>query len=247
MAKRTLLEMVQSILSDMDSEDVNALGDTLESNQIASVIKDVYEEFVATRLIPEHKELGKLTALADSEKPTHFKFPTNVRRVDTIWYDVSDDSTFEYRKLKYRKPEIFLSMLDKAAGDTTQNVKDVHGSTNLRVFNDSMPNYWTSFDDEYIVMNSYDASIEATLQTSKTRCNLIKLPVFSMEDTYVPDIDAEMFPYLQAESKSRCFSLFKLQPDQKIEQAARRQKAYLQNDKHKAALGNQRPGYGRRH
>ena len=40
--KRTLLEMVQSILSDMDSEDVNAVSDTLEAQQVASVIEDTY-------------------------------------------------------------------------------------------------------------------------------------------------------------------------------------------------------------
>jgi hypothetical protein len=41
--KRTLLEMVQSILSDMDSEDVNSISDTNEAEQIASVQLGIYQ------------------------------------------------------------------------------------------------------------------------------------------------------------------------------------------------------------
>ena len=40
--KTTLLQLVQSILSDMDSEEVNGISDTIEAKQIASVIEDTY-------------------------------------------------------------------------------------------------------------------------------------------------------------------------------------------------------------
>ncbi len=53
--KRTLLEMTQSILSDMDSEAVNSISDTVEAQQIASVVEDTYYNIVAARKIPEHK------------------------------------------------------------------------------------------------------------------------------------------------------------------------------------------------
>ena len=52
--KRTLLSMVQSILSDMDSEDVNAISDSIEAQQVASVIEDTYFNLVSARDIPEH-------------------------------------------------------------------------------------------------------------------------------------------------------------------------------------------------
>jgi hypothetical protein len=55
--KRTLLEMVQSILSDMDSEDVNSISDTNEAEQIASVIEDTYYNIISARDIPEHQQL----------------------------------------------------------------------------------------------------------------------------------------------------------------------------------------------
>jgi hypothetical protein len=40
--------------------------------------------------------------------------------------------------------------------------------------------------------------------------------------------------------------LFKNGVDQKIEQAARRQKSYVQNDMHRLKQANKRPTYGRR-
>jgi len=36
--KMTLLEMVQNILSDMDSEEINSISDSNEAEQIAKVI-----------------------------------------------------------------------------------------------------------------------------------------------------------------------------------------------------------------
>ena len=55
--KKTLLELVQSILSDMDSEPVNSISDSIEAEQIASVIEDTYFNFISAREIPEHRQL----------------------------------------------------------------------------------------------------------------------------------------------------------------------------------------------
>ena len=74
--KTTLLQIVQSILSDMDSEEVNSISDTTEALQIASVVEDTYYNIVAARDIPEHNTLIFLTSLVDSTRPTHFQYPT---------------------------------------------------------------------------------------------------------------------------------------------------------------------------
>lgn len=55
--KTTLLQVVQSILSDMDSEAVNSISDTTEAQQIASVVEDTYYNIISAREIPEHKKL----------------------------------------------------------------------------------------------------------------------------------------------------------------------------------------------
>lgn len=40
--RKTLLEMVQDILSEMDSDEVNSINDTVEAEQVATIIKNCY-------------------------------------------------------------------------------------------------------------------------------------------------------------------------------------------------------------
>ena len=236
--KRTLLELTQSILSDMDSEGVNSIEDTVEAMQVASVIEDTFFNIIAARDIPEHQQLIKLTSLSDSAKPTHFSYPANTRSLDVVQYDMGTN----YADVSYVEPLVFLDRMTPNVGVT---VTDVKGGTPLYIRNDRMPTYYTSFDDEHIVMNSFDASVETILQNSKTRAYGYIYPTFSQTDDFTPDIDDTMLPYLFAESKSVCFSLFKSGSDPKVEQSARRLKSFVQNDMYKTKQVNKRPHYGR--
>jgi hypothetical protein len=118
-------------------------------------------------------------------------------------------------------------------------------NTDLYVRTDKHPSYYTSFNDYYIIMDSYDSSVEATLQQSKTRAMGSVYPSFSQTDSFEPDIDKNLIPLLTAEAKSACFSLFKGGSDPKVEQAARRLKSYVQNDMYKIKRANTRNNYGR--
>ena len=242
--KRTLLQIVQNILSDMDSEDVNSISDSIEAEQIASVVRDVYYNMVSTRMIPEHQELVKLVSLSNSARPTHFQVPDSVKRIDFIRYNVSTDSDIEFREIQYIEPLLFLTLHQDGANIDT--VYDVNGNTPLLIRNDQMPTYYTSFDDLHIVMDSYKSDTDQILAENKTQALGHKIPTFTISDNFTPDLDEVLFPYLIAESKSTCFSLFKSGVDQKIEQAARRQKSYMQSDMYRVKKENKRPYYGRR-
>lgn len=231
--KKTLLAIVQEILEAMESEDVNSISDTEEATMIAGVVQGVFEDIVANRNIPEHKELIKLTALSDSDFPTHFTYPTSVRNIISLDYDVSDDSSFEYREVRWCEPEDFLSLVDKVQEDY-DNVSDKNAGTNLRIRNDRMPAYYTSFDDNYIVMDSYDNTVDATLQSSKTRAWGVMLPTFSKTDSYVPDLDDDLFRLLVRESTSVSQSLYKGGSDPKVEQFARRNRVGAMNQRYKS-------------
>lgn len=241
--KRTLLEMVQSILSDMDSEAVNSISDSVEAEQVASVIQDTFFNLIAARDIPEHRQLIKLTALADSTKPTHFKYPTNTRQLSRVDYDIATTGT-TYREITFVEPMVFIDRMNQ---DTPSSitVTDVAGGTTLFIGNSTSPSYYTSFDDEHIVMDSYDATVESTLQNSKSRAFGYVYPTFTITDSFEPDLDDTMLPYMLAEAKSTCFSLFKSGSDPKIEQSARRLKSFVQNDMYKTKRANKRPHYGR--
>jgi hypothetical protein len=243
--KKTLLEIVQDILSVMDSEPVNALSDTNEAEQIAEVVESVFYDIVTNRDIPEHYSLIKLTALSDSTKPTHFHLPENVKIISKVWYDKSDDNSFEYAEVYYLEPDDFLSRSDKVQG-SYQNVLDVEAGTNLRIPNDKDPEYYTTFDDYHIVMNSFASTKDATLQQSKVRAMGSTFPVFDRYDgSYTPDLDGNMFPYLINEAKSRAMDIFKGGTSQKVEQAARRSKVHSRNDMNRLNYPNVRNDYGR--
>ena len=232
--KRTLLEIVQSILNDMDSEPVSSINDSVEAQQIASVVKDTFYNIISARAIPEHQRLLKLTSLSDTTKPTHFIYPDRVKEITSFFYNGGE--------VIWKDPEDFLSQMPTSTGLAV--VEPVSGIT-LYVSNNKDPDYYTSFDDEYIVCNSYNASVETILQESKTRCLGTMYPDFTTSDTFVPELDDAMHQYLLAEAKSTCFSIFKSGSDPKIEQTARRLKSYVQNDQLRTSLPPKRPLYGR--
>ena len=126
----------------MDSEDVNSISDSIEAEQVASVVRDVYLNMVSTRMIPEHQELMKLVSLSDSAKPTHFKVPDSAKRLDVIRYNVKSTSGTEFREIDYIEPLTFLTLNNE--GDDVITVNDVNGSTPILIRNDKMPNFYTS-------------------------------------------------------------------------------------------------------
>lgn len=239
--KKTLLELVQSILSDMDSEPVNSISDSIEAEQIASVIEDTYFNFVSSREIPEHRRLIKITALSDNTKPTHFKYVG--RQLYWIRYNIDENSKTNYREIKYMDPGSFATRNLDTSNVTT--VYDVSASTNLLILNDRMPSIYTSFDDEHIVMDAFKSSVESTLQTTKTQAYGIVTPTFSLSDTFEPDLDEDLIPYLLAEAKSASFSLFKSGSDPKVEQSARRLKSFVTTGLYRTKQENVRNNYGR--
>jgi len=109
--KKTLLEMVQSILNDMDSEAVNAISDSVEAQQIASVIEDVYYNIIAARNIPEHQQLLKMTSLSSSIRPTHFQYPTNTREIVSLKYNTDLQGNISFQEIYFVEPMDFLSRM----------------------------------------------------------------------------------------------------------------------------------------
>ena len=230
--KTTLLQLVQSILSDMDSEEVNSISDTIEAQQVASVVEDTYYNIIAAREIPEHNKLLSLTAVSNSAKPTHFKYPARTKVVTRIDYNVGTIADKDFREIEFVDPMTFIDRMS----ETGLLVETFDGAVDIYVLNDTAPSYYTSFDDEYIIMNAFEVSKEATLQADKTRAWGSTYPTFSQTDSFEPDLDNTLMPLLLAEAKSTCMSLFKGGPDPKVDQAARRLKSYVQNDQYKTRI-----------
>ncbi len=247
--KKTLLEIVQDILNDLDSDNVNTIDDTIESTQVANIVTQTYFDLISDRVIPEHFEVFRLTALSDSERPNYMALPDNVANLSTVWYNKSDDGDQEYRPIHWRDPLDFLrttSARNSSAPDT-KIVLDFNGSTELLIFTDRHPAIYTTFDNKHVVFDSHDVVIDTTLQQSKSRAYGELIPTVTRADGFTFDIEAKYFPYLVAEAKSRSFSVLHKTVDQKVEQTARRHKSFIQKEKYRfdEQKPNDRRHYGR--
>ena len=210
--KYTLLEIVQKVLSHINSDYCNSLEDstvTEEALAVAEIVKDTYYHLLTTRDIKTKNSLVQLDVLSDTALPTYLRFQDDLIEMTYFAYqDEADDS--KYKKIEYMSPEDFLEMslaLDPTA-DNIQECLDFSGYT-LKVETDKQPRYWTSFDNTNIILDSYDKEVEATIQAHKVVAHGVYLPDFKMTDTFVPDLAPAHFPLLLSASKVAAGSALK--------------------------------------
>ena len=249
MSKMTVLEMTQDILSDMNSDEVNSISATLEATQVAQIIKSTYFNIVEGKDLAHLKELFRLDS-GTSTRPTHMAIPETIIDVEWVKYNtkkLSGDKDL-FTKIKYKTPDEFLYILEQRDSTDTTNIKVVTDPSNitLNINKTKVPLYYTSFDDETIVMDGYIATLETNLQQSKTNCFGKKAPTFTLSNTFTPDLPVQMFTYLLAEAKSNCFLTLKQMPNQKAEQTSISQKRKMAQEAFKLKNGITYPNFGRK-
>jgi len=249
MPKLTLLEMTQDILSDMDSDNVNSISDTIESLQVAQIIETTYYEILSNRYWPHSTDLIRLEASGTASRPTHMKIPDVVTVVHWIKYDKRENVGDKKKLLpvEYLTPLEFVEYTYSRDSEDSA-IQEVTDPSNivLLIRNDRAPTYWTSFDDEWVVMDAFDSSVDSTLQASKSVAHGEKEPTWTTSDSFVPDLPIHAFPFLLAEAKSVCFNTLKQAANPKAEQQATRQRRYLALNKSKVESGFIYPNYGRK-
>lgn len=269
----TLLDMTQNILSSLDSDEVNSISDTTEALQVANIIKNTWMNIVARADLPEHLEMFRLDASTDATNPVLMYKPSNV---DTIkWIKYYDESLPNFDGTGYihdlntdiqqqppqnSNPDLNYKWIDILPVDTflrrvnqlNPYADEVESYTlngiTLRYKNNKQPQYCCVMSDYYILFDSYDSTIEDTLQHSKTQCYGQIIPEFNLVDNFIPLLDDYQFPLLLNEAKSLAFFELKQTVHQKAEQESKRQWSSLQKDKsvvNKPTYFNQIPDYGR--
>lgn len=221
--KFTLLDIVQQILSSMDSEEVNSIGDTAESRQVANIVRTAYYNILVRSNLPEHYKLFRLDASADPDSPVLMLKPSNVLKLDWIKYDVSEDTDDQipnYQYITILPIQQFLDMTSKL--DISEDFIESFTLNGQTFFfrNDRRPTFCTIFEDQYFIFDSYDSDEESTLQNSKTQCYGKVSPVFEMEDDFTPDLDDLQFALLLNEAKALAFlELKQIAHDQAVREA----------------------------
>ncbi len=251
MAKFTVLEMVQDILNDMDSDEVNSINDTVEAGQVAQIIKTTYLSMMSNRNWAHTATAIQLEPSGLSANPTHMYIDEEIKELITgsVRYNCIDsgDTRRKYKVMKWKEPDEFLNILNKRNNDNSDVdiIIDPSG-IELLILNDQNPTYFTSFDDYYLVFDSYDSTVESNLQKSKTQARGYTIPDFTISDSFVPDLPEEAFIALLEESKSRAqFKLHQTQ-DIKAEQDSTRQNRWLSRKQWRVSGGIKFPDYGRK-
>lgn len=230
MSKLTLIEIVQDILNDISGDYVATILDTEESEQVANLVKSTYLSLISNRNWPHTKRVLNLTAASNSERPTHMSVEDDLKELVSIYYDknITVGGSKTYLPVKYMESDDFLRFVNQrnSTATTTKIVSDPSG-VELLIANNKAPDYYTSFNDEDIVFDSYHAVTDTTIQSSKTQAIGYVIPAFELSDVFVPDLPLEAFSLLVEESKSRCSLKLRQVPDEKAEQVSGRQNRWL--------------------
>lgn len=234
--KYTLLELVQRILQSMESDEVSSIDETPESQAVADIIKECYFDIVGHGNFSEQIGPFKLDASGDNTKPVLMTIPSDVIRVDWLKYDISSDLTKpDYKPLMFRPQEEFfyvMSSLDPDDSDiSSMSVSIDDRDYTLRFYTDRMPSYYTIFDESSVIFDAYDSDTEDTLTNSRSLGFGLLSVDFSMENSFVPDLDPRQFQLLLQDAKSTAFIELKQTTNPKAEQKYRRNLIHSQRTK----------------
>lgn len=231
--KYTLLELTQTVLSSLDGEEINSISDNPESLQVVKIIKTVYNDIISRSGLPMHKTPFTLTASTDIAKPTLMTKPSNITNIEWLKYDCQDvnDTDPVWRDMQYLPVEEFLLMghnLSPSNSDVDTMTLNLNGFNLVFNFrNDAAPAYFTSFEDNTIVFNSYNSAIDSTLQSNKTLGYGERDLAFLETDTFVPELQPDQFALLLSEATSLAWIELKQSPHVKAEQTAKRNWSHL--------------------
>lgn len=209
MPNPTLLDLVQDLLSASSGDTVNSIFDTAEAEQVARIVGDCYKVLRVRLSIPEVYGLFELEASGTSTKPVYMTRPSTFQTIDWVRYDakeaISDPS--EYQNVECITLEEFLSRSNDL--DPTQDFVDSgtysvnNASVELRYRNDEAPSYFAFLSPTELVFNSYDSTVDTTLQKTKTLCYGRKSQAFSLEDTWEIPFDEAGVALLTQDSKTQ--------------------------------------------
>lgn len=235
--KFTLLQVVQKTLEALGSDEINAINDSVEAEQIAQIAQDTYYELLNQREWPHLMKLRQLESVADADHPNYLRIPDDVVRIDQVKYDNTDpnDATsgalIQIEEAQWCDPMQFLDITQNRNTETA-NIRTITDFDGVRyhIREESKPQYWTSFDDEYAVFDAFNDTIDSTMQGNKSQALVKCIPDFVIADATVADAPAHFFQTWMSEVKSTAMWYIKQEINTKDEQKARRGLAVLRRD-----------------
>ena len=237
---KTLLQLTQNILSDMDSDEVSSIYDTVEALQVASIIVDTLEAEFNNIDLPSFNRIVQLESVSDVTRPNLLRYPGNVNLIGTLRYRDARNKN-RYTVVEYVTPAEFFERQLLYAEGYGPHVMAVTDDSGVSYFirTNSAPHYYTSVDNQTLIFDSVDLEADDSLQASKTfALGAINMSDAELADDYVFPIPDNLYPLLKAEAKATCFLTLKQMANPKSEQIARRQRSRMQHNIYRSGKAN---------
>ena len=245
--QRTLLQVVQDYMDATSGFYVDSIYDTDESQQVAKIAERVYYKMVQEfpNLLFTMKEMT-LDALSDITRPNYMLLPKDIQKIQEskIYYNVSTTGGLSYKEIMYVPPLEFIERNQRNSGTNTIVVEGFD-ENKMVVSTNQFPSYCTSFDNKYVVFDSYHSDYDTTLQSSKSKIVASGEEVFFQEDDFIIPIPNHLSEAYLDMFLNEALTLVYQQPIGMIASRARSAKIKLQQDNRTLGSSRGKKSYGR--
>lgn len=251
MAKMTLLEAVQQILSDADSDNVNSINDTVESTQCAYVVRDVFNQIVDLHDLEHIKTVTSLDATS-AATPNVMQRPEGLHTIEWVQYDkaLTAGGAQKMEYVHYLEPDEFLERIQGRDTDSTNIDEITLGSgVKIPVRTDKHPEYYTVFDtgSDELVFDSYYQFVDSNLQEDKSIVYGVQRPILVLDDASTFTVPKHLETLILREARAMFFDLYKDGATREIDRSRRRMEVRAQRQRNiiKNTDNDNYPDYGR--
>ena len=252
MAKLTLLQVVQDLLSDADGDDVNSITDTVESDQCARVVRDCFDQVVDLHDFEHTKTLKQLDA-TDGTTPNVMTRPEGFHTIEWIRYDkkATAGGVQKYEPVTYMHVDAFINHVSsRSTSDSTVTAVTLSTGHIIPVRNDEAPSFYTVMDEgsDELVFDSFDSALETNLQKSKVLAYGVQKPTLALADASVISLPKHLAVLVKREARAMYFDLYKDGITAEIDRTRRRAETRAQRQRRiiKNTDNDNGPNYGRK-
>ena len=244
MPKKNLLEMVQFVAKKIGSDEISALGETIEADDIQEIVLETLEDLV-TRTDWEFLK-DNLDVLLDGSTNISLNIPTTAEKIQTVRYKTANGDT---KTLHYLHPDDYIHRMQQTKSGTANTVDVVVNGVTLVAHNNADPRFWTILD-ETVFVDSYDVTFDAGGVVGSNSIILVTQYfdfTGSTSPTWIAPMPEKMFSLWKSEAVADAAAALTGIGDERAERKARRQ--YVQQQRREPVYvrdeGNFGVNYGR--
>lgn len=216
---RTLNYTVQRVLEKLNLDPVNSINDTEDSLLVSREAESTFYDMMSRADWPDKIDLVRLTSSASLSRPTELTLEEEVYFIRDLRYDITtpNDDGKRIREVRWVEPEDFLRKVHSRNTQANNVVEVMYKTTPIFIIDNAMPTFYTSFDNKTLVLDSYDKSVEDSLQGSKAICYAKVVPNWVQEDDFVIPVQDNYYPVYLAALASACALYLNMQVNQEDE------------------------------